>query len=271
MIPVCVLDSPGYANESQALATQLSLPLIANPACAPHSIHLRYHEDCLQLIAPAGAQGSGPVMVDFVHGKLAHRLRFGGGKGQAIARAVGFKAKQTPTILDATAGLGQDGLILASLGCTVHMIEKHPVVVALLNDGLRRARLDHALSPIIQRMTLSQADAVEWMSSASTDTQHFDSVYLDPMYPANNSRALTQKGMHTLQQLLGHEPAQQTDQLLHAARDLARKRVVLKRPTRVAPMTDPKPAFCIQGKTTRYDVWLPANPTSPIERVTLQG
>ena len=70
---------------------------------------------------------------------MAHRRRFGGGRGEAVAKAAGIKKSYLPSVVDATAGLGRDAFVLASLGCHVRMIERHPVVAALLDDGLQRA------------------------------------------------------------------------------------------------------------------------------------
>ncbi len=82
----------------------------------------------------------GSIFVDLVGGAVGHRRKFGGGKGQSIAKAVGLNKGSTPRILDATAGLGRDAFVFASLGCHVQMIERNPVVAALLEDGLERAR-----------------------------------------------------------------------------------------------------------------------------------
>ena len=84
----------------------------------------------------------GAIYVDLTGGSVAHRRKFGGGKGQAIAKAVGLKNGVIPSVLDATAGLGRDAFVLASLGCKVQMIERHPVVAALLEDGIHRAKQD---------------------------------------------------------------------------------------------------------------------------------
>ncbi len=46
----------------------------------------------------------GAVYVDFAGGAVNHRRKFGGGKGQAIAKAVGLKSGVTPSVLDGTAG-----------------------------------------------------------------------------------------------------------------------------------------------------------------------
>lgn len=89
----------------------------------------------------------GAIYVDWVSGAVAHRRKFGGGKGQAIAKAAGLNKGVTPTVLDGTAGLGRDAFVLASLGCKVQMVERHPVVAALLDDGLMRAKLDAEIGP----------------------------------------------------------------------------------------------------------------------------
>ena len=46
--------------------------------------------------------------------------------------------KKGASILDCTAGLGRDGFTLASNGFNVTMIEKNPIIVLLLKNGLQR-------------------------------------------------------------------------------------------------------------------------------------
>ncbi len=41
---------------------------------------------------------------------MAHRRKFGGGRGEAVAKAVGIKGDYLPDVVDATAGLGRDAL-----------------------------------------------------------------------------------------------------------------------------------------------------------------
>ena len=77
-----------------------------------------------------------PLFIDFTSGVVEHRRRFGGGRGQALARAVGMKPGVTPAIVDATAGLGRDSFLLASLGAEVTMIERDDAIYALLADAL---------------------------------------------------------------------------------------------------------------------------------------
>ena len=85
--------------------------------------------------------GKQPVLkCDFLQGAVNHRLRFGGGRGQHLPKAVGMKGGQSPTIIDATAGLGRDAFLLASLGSKVTLIERSDIIHELLAAGMNAAR-----------------------------------------------------------------------------------------------------------------------------------
>ena len=72
------------------------------------------------------AEGDGTgLVIDFVGGAVGHRSRAGGGRGQALPKAAGFTKGQTPTVIDATAGLGRDAFLLASLGGHVTVSYTH--------------------------------------------------------------------------------------------------------------------------------------------------
>ncbi|MGB1008363.1 MAG: class I SAM-dependent methyltransferase [Thiolinea sp.] len=197
-----------------------------------------------------------PVFVDFVEGKTRHRLNFGGGKGQAIAKAIGLHKRKNPRVVDATAGLGRESFVLASLGCHVTLLERNPVVYALLADGLLRANQseDIKLQSIIARMTLIKADARQWLKNINSDNKP-DVIYLDPMFPKRQKSALVQKEMRFFHEVVGND--QDSEELLTVARCSARHRIVVKRPSDAPELAMIKPAFIIHGKTTRYDVYLP--------------
>lgn len=103
----------------------------------------------------------GGIFVDFVGGAMAHRRKFGGGRGEAVAKAVGIKGSYLPDVVDATAGLGRDAFVLASVGCRVRMLERNPVVAALLDDGLTRGYADPEIGPWLQeRLQLIHASSL---------------------------------------------------------------------------------------------------------------
>lgn len=193
----------------------------------------------------------GAIRVDFVEGAVAHRRKFGGGRGQDIAKAVGLKHGFTPHVLDATAGLGRDAFVLASLGCKVSMIERMPVVAALLEDGLSRAELSADIGEMVtEQMSLIHASSISDMSEVNQP----DVVYLDPMYPHREKSAAVKKEMRVFQSLVGEDL--DADALLAPALELAKYRVVVKRPSYAPPLDGKKPSTEIKMKKNRFDVYV---------------
>lgn len=207
----------------------------------------------LQLVDTQASE-QGAVFVDFVAGAVAHRRRFGGGRGQTIAKAVGLKGGAMPSVLDATGGLGRDAFVLASLGCTVTLIERSAVVAALLQDGLERAALDEEIGGWVSaRMKLCHANALTFMEQME-EGDYPDVVYLDPMFPHRKKSAQVKKEMRLLQQLLGGD--EDADSLLPAALNVAKKRVVVKRPDYAPCLAGLEPTMAIKSKKHRYDVYV---------------
>lgn len=197
-------------------------------------------------------QLGGPVFIDFTAGKNQHRRQFGGGRGQPIAKAVGLKKGANPSIIDATAGLGRDAFVFASLGCQVTLIEQQPLVAALLADAIQRAQTDVEAAEIIARMQLHHGNAMDYLANLS-ETERPDVVYLDPMYPAREKSALVKKEMQLLHQLVG--PDSNSEDLLNLARKVALKRVTVKRPKGADYFANQKPHVSIESKNTRYDIY----------------
>jgi 16S rRNA (guanine1516-N2)-methyltransferase len=195
----------------------------------------------------------GAIFVDFVGGTMAHRRKFGGGRGEAVAKAVGIKGSYLPDVVDATAGLGRDAFVLASLGCKVRMLERNPVVAALLDDGLARGYRDAEIGPWLrERMTLLHASSLTALSELSPKPEV---VYLDPMYPHKQKSALVKKEMRVFQGLVG--PDEDADGLLEPARRLATKRIVVKRPDYAPPMADIAAQAAVVTKSHRFDIYTP--------------
>ncbi|OCQ54238.1 Ribosomal RNA small subunit methyltransferase J [Photorhabdus australis subsp. thailandensis] len=193
----------------------------------------------------------GGIYVDFVSGVMAHRRRFGGGRGEAVAKAVGIKKDYLPTVVDATAGLGRDAFVLASLGCHVRMLERHPVVAALLDDGLQRGYQDAEIGGWLQeRMTLLHASSITALADI---TPQPDVVYLDPMYPHKQKSALVKKEMRVFQSLVGAD--EDANNLLAPARALAKRRVVVKRPDYAEPLAGVAASAAITTKNHRFDIY----------------
>jgi len=201
----------------------------------------------------------GGIFVDFVSGAMAHRRKFGGGRGEAVAKAVGIKGTYLPDVVDATAGLGRDAFVLASLGCRVRMIERHPVVAALLEDGLQRGYKDPEIGEWLQqRLTLIYGPSAQQLSTLCPRP---DVVYLDPMFPHRQKSALVKKEMRIFQSLVG--PDEDADSLLEPARVLAKRRIVVKRPDYAPPLNGVETSSAVVTKSHRFDIYPSLNPETP--------
>ncbi|WP_417565873.1 class I SAM-dependent methyltransferase [Marinobacter sp.] len=199
-----------------------------------------------------GKGAPGPVRAEFVTGKMGYRREHGGGAGQLVAKAVGLqKTRANLHVVDATAGLGQDAFILASLGCRVTLFERNPVIHALLADGLARASLNVDCAVIIEHMHLMEGSSIDWLEQAGGEAA--DVIYLDPMFPHRDKSALVKKEMQVFRTVVGDDDDSQ--RLLAGALECARYRVVVKRPRKAPAITGPDPTTRIEGKSSRYDVY----------------
>ena len=236
-------------------ARQLSVPFVDTPLSQPR----RYPDaELLLMCSPqglflqqTGRDAPGPVYVDWRSGKSDHRRRQGGGNGQLVAKAVGIaKASRPLTVVDATAGLGEDAFVMATLGAEVTLLERSPVMAALLADGMARAQADPELAPIVARMTLVEASAIEWLSE---HRDLADVVYLDPMFPGRGKSARVKKEMRVCRGVVGDDP--DADQLLEVALAAAACRVVVKRPRKAPQVSDREPATRLEGRSSRFDLY----------------
>lgn len=215
-----------------------------------------------------GKNAPGPVRCDFVAGAAKHRRLFGGGRGQDIAKAVGLKHKGfKPKILDLTAGLGRDSFVLASLGASLLMLERHPIVFALLEDGLSRAR-EHVLDRVLGETDQEElADILSRISAIGEGAETYlrrlderskpDIIYIDPMFPTREKSSKVKKEMQLFHQLVGTDD--DSSELLPLALEKAKYRVVVKRPAHAPFLAEHlkqiQPGYSLKGKSTRFDVY----------------
>lgn len=193
------------------------------------------------------------IHVDFLEGSLAHRQQFGGGRGQAIAKAIGLKHGKTPTVLDATAGLARDAYILATLGCKLTLVEQSPILYTLLEDGIKRALASDTEHSVSNFTNLVCADSRLHIKHVGLNMPP-DVICIDPMYPERKKSALVKKDMQILHKLIGSSEGE--EKLLETALQFAKYRVIIKRPIHAQPVTGIKPTMAISSKKTRYDVYI---------------
>lgn len=193
------------------------------------------------------------LFIDFASATNNYRRLHGGGNGQPIAKAIGIKKYGLPlSVIDATAGLGQDAFVLASLGCKVIMIERSPQVAELLTDALLRGSQTEEIKNIINNMQLITGNSVEILNNLPA-SEYPDIVYLDPMFPERTKSALVKKDIRALKDLVGEDL--DADLLLTAALRVAKRRVVVKRP-KIAPyLQGLSPKASHVGKANRFDIY----------------
>ncbi|MFA0813719.1 class I SAM-dependent methyltransferase [Microbulbifer epialgicus] len=253
-----IAAASGNLAVAKQLSSQLELPYLG--IIDPTEINdfpqvLRCGEQ-LQLCA-TGRKAPGPVAVDFVGGTLAHRRKYGGGKAQPVAKAVGIRAGFHPRVLDATAGLGRDAFVLASLGCEVRMLERNPVVKLLLQDGLRRLQeasiTDPELAFLAQRLSLNDdpVSAADWLAQQKEES--WPVVFLDPMFPPRGKSAKVKKEMVAFHHLVGAD--EDADALLEPAYKACYYRTVVKRPKLAANLGGKEPTLSFEGKSGRFDIY----------------
>ncbi|HBI22589.1 MAG TPA: SAM-dependent methyltransferase [Legionella sp.] len=182
-----------------------------------------------------------PLSVDF--SRQTVQKRRDAGKKQGLVRAC--KPMQGMRIIDATAGWGRDAAVLAGFGADVLMLERQPMMAALLADGLaRRSDNDHF------KLSLLHTDAKHYLMTL-TKAAYPDVIYIDPMHPTRQKSALVKKDMQALQQLLGADD--DVCALLQLALKRTRHRVVVKWPQRLPALIDPD--LSVPGKTVRFDIY----------------
>ncbi len=234
------------------MAERLSLPWCAHASLA--ELKLRIDAGCLVLAGDESRYGK-PLKADFVEGRASHRRRFGGGRSQLVAKACGLGKRGSVHVVDATAGLGRDAFVLASLGAAVLMIERVPAIFALLEDGLIRAAGDVETAVIAGRMQLALGDAGQQLEALVAKAGFSPEViHLDPMFPHRDKSALVKKEMRIFRELAGSDD--DAPRLLQAALEVATHRVAVKRPRKAPPIEGPPPHHVIEGKTSRYDLYV---------------
>lgn len=208
-------------------------------------LELKYTEDGLTL-----TDGKLSIMVDFKD--MLPRLKQSNLQNEMQVKAARIKGQPMPQkIIDATAGFGEDSLILAAAGFEVDLYEFDDIIALLLEDGLDRAKNIPELAPIVARMHFHHADSIQAMQNLDYLP---DSILLDPMFPSRSKSAMIKKKFQLLQKI--ESPCSVEEELLNAAIAANPKRIIIKRPLKGPFLADKKPSYSLEGKAIRYDCFV---------------
>lgn len=189
--------------------------------------------------------------IDFLSEKMRYRCQHASLRSELVARAMGARPEDRPSIVDATAGLGQDSFILAYLGFEITLIEKSPIIHEILDKALQNA--SKKLPNIINRMHLVHNDAILWLKSLD-HTNYPQIIYLDPMFPERKKSASVNKSMSSMHKIIENDDNCQ--ELLGIALKTATQRVVIKRPRSAPKIIEHEVNFSLNGRTCRFDIYL---------------
>lgn len=282
-IPNTSISISFTSDETKQAATHFAQ--LHHLSCMPYEksntrLSLNYTDDFVEL---RDADKDVGIHIDFISGDLAHRQQYGGGRGQSIAKAIGLKqGVEPPSVLDATAGLAKDAFVLACLGCPITLLERSPFIVELIRDAIDRAKEDEHFQTILETgFNLIEQSSIDYLTLLASKTSedenkpdktdsdvmdpdvfypgviYPDVIYLDPMYPDRKKSASVKKNMQILQLLLGKD--EDTSELLDIALQVAKKRVVVKRPKGADNLSVIKPTYQVASKKTRYDIYVIPN------------
>ena len=224
------------------------------PAREP-AFRLRRRDDMLGLEALA-EPGLGTLEVELLRGRTGWRGSRRA-RHERLVRACGLTraGHEADRVLDGTGGLGTDAWLLASAGARVRVMEQHPVLRALLENGLSRAGEEHP--EVAARIRVEHGDSRVVLATPE-QVRGIDVLYLDPMYPERRKAALGDRRLRLVAALLAADGIAGDDAagLVDAGLASGIGRVVLKRPARVRVSASRPPGHSLEGRSTRFDVWV---------------
>ncbi len=245
-------DSGADRIQAGRLAERLGLPMVqGQPA---HGLALRFGAHGLELRCTRSGADVLCLRGDFT--RMLPRLQPGSLQRELLVRAARIRRPTGRLVaIDATAGLGEDAMLLAAAGFSVQLYESNPVIAALLADALDRAAGVPALAPVVSRMQLHETDSLTALPKLPAPP---DVILLDPMFPARHKSALVKKKLQLLQMLAC--PCADEAALLMAAIAARPRKVLIKRPLKGACLAGIKASHSFTGRAIRIDCLVLPNP-----------
>lgn len=262
--PICLYVEPDHLEKAQHFYAVLSSRGVELQIEAAEKLNSRFYRQHPELALSVDQEGlwlcgNGMKMQPDWKAEIS-RLKRASLKSEMIARACQLAEK--PQLLDATAGLGHDSLLMAHLGAQVTLVERHPILFTLLEASREIALQDPFLQAAAARIRLVHADSADYLQQLIRQGDRLDVIYLDPMFPqrdqnqnAAKKQAQVKKQMQLLHLLLPEDGEMDLgDGLLVLAQQLA-NRVVVKRPRLAVFLNQQIPDHQWQGDACRFDAY----------------
>ena len=238
---VLYVDKNANIEKAKKIAERLNIEIITNNK-EKFDILLSMDESGLALVSD-----NMKLYGDF--SKSIKRIKQNNLQKEMLIHAVKIKGEKEKLIaIDATAGLGEDSILLAAYGYNVELYEKNPIISELLKDAMERAEKISELKDIIGRMKVHNEDSIIAMQNLKYKP---DIILLDPMFPERTKSALIKKKFQILHKI--ENPCSDENEMLSSAIKANPKKLVIKRPLKGEYLAGVKPDYSLKGSSIRYD------------------
>jgi 16S rRNA (guanine1516-N2)-methyltransferase len=188
-----------------------------------------------------------PLKIDIQKGALGWRLARPQHETH-LKKAIG-KTDRPLRILDATAGLLGDSMIMLALGHSVTAFEQSKILYTMLNNELNQlSEIDSNLL----NFKLINSDVCK----TKFNERSFDVIYFDPMYPKDKASSARRSDLKKINSILEIEGlASDPESTFTYLRSIPKTKLIVKRPLKVDAF-EGSINYQILGKSVRFDIYL---------------
>ena len=152
-------------------------------------------------------------------------------------------------ILDATAGLLGDSMIMLALGHSVTAYEQSKILYTMLNNELDQ--LSETDSNLLN-FKLINSNVCE----TNFNEKSFDVIYFDPMYPEDKASSARRSDLKKINSILEIEGlASDPESTFTYLRSIPKTKLIVKRPLKIDAFKG-SINYQITGKSVRFDIYL---------------
>ena len=188
-----------------------------------------------------------PLKINIQKGALGWRLARAQHETH-LKKAIG-KTDRPLRILDATAGLLGDSMIMLALGHSVTAYEQSKILYTMLNNELNQ--LSETDSNLLN-FKLIDANVCE----TNFNEKSFDVIYFDPMYPEDKASSARRSDLKKINSILEIEGlASDPESTFTYLRNIPSTKLIVKRPLK-ADAFEGSINYQITGKSVRFDIYL---------------
>ena len=188
-----------------------------------------------------------PLKINIQKGALGWRLARAQHETH-LKKAIG-KTDRPLRILDATAGLLGDSMIMLALGHSVTAYEQSKILYTMLNNQLNQ--LPETDSNLLN-FKLINSNVCETNFSEKS----FDVIYFDPMYPEDKASSARRSDLKKINSILEIEGlASDPESTFTYLRNIPSTKLIVKRPLK-ADAFKGSINYQVLGKSVRFDIYL---------------